>query len=115
MSVSPDTDADDELAGLAHALTLALRRDAAALEAEGSPDLRALADQLDALLARLGSGRDEAVRRTLLQVLDEVQRFHTRLRRAHTATGDALAGADQRRQARRAYGEAQRYARGPRR
>lgn len=101
-----------ELASLAEALAAALRRDADALEADGAPDLRVLAEQLDQLLARIGPEPDAAGRKALVAVLDEVQRFHGRVKAAHAATGEAITGAAQRRLARQAYGEAERYARG---
>jgi len=103
---------DTDLNDLAQALARTLRRDAAALEAEGSPDLAALAARLDALLARIGPHPDAAGRRALMHVLEEVQRFHRRVTAAHAATGDAITGAAQRRLARQAYGEAERYTRG---
>jgi len=103
---------DPDLTDLAQALARTLHRDATALEAEGAPDLAALAAQLDALLARVGPQPDAEGRRALMHVLDEVQRFHRRVTAAHTATGDAITGAAQRRLARQAYGEAERYARG---
>jgi hypothetical protein len=101
-----------ELPRLAQALAAALRRDAAALEGDEAPDLQALAHQLDQLLDRIGHAPDQTGRRALVHVLDEVQRFHARVRAAHAATGEAVAGAAQRRLARQAYGEAERYARG---
>ena len=107
----PHPPEDDELARLAHALAAALRRDAAALEGGASPDLTALADQLDELLARVGPRPGAAGKRALVHVLDEVQRFQARVRAEHAATGDAVTGAAQRRLARQAYGEAERYAR----
>jgi hypothetical protein len=102
----------DELTRLAEALAAALRHDAAALEGDGAPDLDALAAQLEALLARIGPRPDAAGRRALVHVLDEVQRFHARVKTAHAETGERVAGAAQRRLARQAYGEAERYARG---
>jgi hypothetical protein len=102
---------EHELTRLAEALATALRRDAAALEAEAAPDLGALAAQLETLLARIGPQPDEAGKRALVHVLDEVQRFHARVKAAHDATGEAVAGAAQRRLARQAYGEAERCAR----
>lgn len=102
---------DEDLAALARALVAALRRDARALERADAPDLAALATQLDSLLATIGPRPDAAGRRALLQVLDEVQRFDGRLRAAHAATGEAIAGAAQRRLARQAYGEAERCVR----
>ena len=107
----PHAPDEDELPGLAEALAAVLRRDAAALEGDGAPDLDALAGQLDALLARIGPRPDAAGRRALVHVLDEVQRFHARVKAEHAVTGDAVAGAAQRRLARQAYGEAERYAR----
>ncbi len=104
-------DGDDELTRLAEALAAALRHDAAALEGDGAPDLAALAAQLEALLARIGPRPDAAGRRALVHVLDEVQRFHARVTTAHARTGAAVAGAAQRRLARQAYGEAERYTR----
>lgn len=103
---------EEDLAALAQALVVALRRDARALERADAPDLTALAAQLEALLARIGPRPDAAGRRALVQVLDEVQRFQDRLRTAHAATGEAIAGAAQRRLARQAYGEAERCVRG---
>jgi hypothetical protein len=103
---------EDELTRLAQALAAALRHDAAALEGDGAPDLDALAAQLEALLTRIGARPDAAGKRALVHVLDEVQRFHARLKAAHATTGEAITGAAQRRLARQAYGEAERYARG---
>ena len=103
---------DDELTRLAQALAAALRHDAAALEGNGAPDLAALAAQLEALLARIGPRPDAAGKRALVHVLDEVQRFHARVQAAHTTAGEAITGAAQRRLARQAYGDAERYARG---
>jgi hypothetical protein len=101
----------DDVVRLASALVGALRRDAAALESAEAPDLDMLARRLDELLARLGPRPDAAGRRALMHVLDEVQRFHGRVQAAHEATRGAIAGAAQRRLARQAYGEAERYAR----
>lgn len=102
----------DELTPLAEALVAALRHDARALEGAGAPDLDALAAQLEALLARIGPRPDAAGRRALVHVLDEVERFHARIKAAHASTGEAITGAAQRRLARQAYGEAERYGRG---
>jgi hypothetical protein len=111
MTDAPDPTAAS-LTDLADALATALRRDAAALEGDGAPDLERLADQLEALLARIGPTPDAAGRKALVHVLDEVQRFHARVKAAHAETGEAVTGAATRRLARRAYGEAERYARG---
>ena len=112
MTDAPDPTAAAALTDLADSLAATLRRDAAALEGEGSPELAHLADQLEHLLARIGPAPDAAGRKALVHVLDEVQRFHARVKAAHAGTKDAISGASTRRLARRAYGEAERYARG---
>lgn len=100
---------DKTLETLTRALITTLRRDAAALEADGAPDLAKLADQLDRLVACLVAAPGEATRRHLLAVLEAVETFHARVRAEHAATGSALRGAAQRRLASRAYGQAERY------
>lgn len=99
---------EDRLQTLTRGLVATLRRDAAALADDGAPDLTRLADQLEELLAQVARRPGPAGRKALLQALDEVERFRTGLSQAAAATRDALAGADQRRMAWRAYGESER-------
>ncbi len=103
---------DGRLQILARGLIEALKRDARQLEADGAPDLARLAAQLDALLAHVAAAPDAAGRRMLLAALDEVELFHRRVRASLDDTRTALEGAAQRRMARRAYGEAERFGAG---
>jgi hypothetical protein len=106
--MSPDSRAT--LNELTTRLGAALRRDAAALEGDGAPDLARLADALDALLAVVARHPENAAARAaVIEALSEVEAFHARVRTAHASVREALLGAAERRVAGRAYGEARRF------
>jgi hypothetical protein len=106
-----DDDARTDLDRLVTRLSEALRRDADMLEGDRAPELGALASLLDALMAAVRAApEDPRRRRVLLQALSEVETFRNRIDGAHARTRKALMGEAERRSARLAYGEAQRYA-----